>query len=91
MQCSLGNEFAIWTGCYCTQWDRVAVMVCVALNGYHGKATYSWLYNNKEIQGENEPVLYTKCSGFCKAVVTIPSGEVWMQMFEVTGIFFHTK
>ncbi len=64
-------------------------MACVADNGYHKVATYSWLLNSKLVEGDHNPIVYTKRPGIYEATVTVtlPNQSISLnQIFEVKGI-----
>lgn len=52
-------------------------MASVAENGYHGRATYAWQFNNDStmLEAEEFPILYTNKPGKYKATVKIDTGE----------------
>lgn len=54
-------DFAVWHDCYSD--TRVAVMVCVAMEGYHSLVTYQWLKEDDELSSETFPVIYTSDPG----------------------------
>ena len=65
----LDTPFEIWSECFCTSWDEVAVMVCVAINGFHSQATYRWFRDAQVLEEETYPVLYASAAGTYKGVI----------------------
>ena len=68
----LDAEFAIWTGYKVSQRDWTVLLVCVALNGYNGVASYIWQKDGDDLD-EAYPLLYTKATGKFRCTVTIPT------------------
>ena len=72
-------------GCYASQTDHRACMACVAVNGYHSKATYDWLRNG-ESMFEKTPLLYTDREGNYECQVT-SAGENSSVVFRIDRMF----
>lgn len=81
-----GADFATWTGCKVSQQDWTALLVCVAMNGYHGIASYNWEKDGEDLD-EEFPLLYTKATGKYHCVVTVPTATMKATKdFEIKGI-----
>lgn len=79
----IGSLLDVWTGCFASQCDRLALLACAALNGFHGQATYSWTMNGSILPGENTPLLM---SGVGKYDCTVAvKDEVLSRSFHVCG------
>ena len=63
----VGAEFMLYTYCYTN--GKVAFLMCVALNGFHTKATYRWYKNAQLLEDENNPIVYVQSSGFYTCLV----------------------
>ena len=59
----IDSSFGIWSGCYASPADRMATMACIALAGYHSRATYRWLRNDSPIGEGDTPLLYEDREG----------------------------
>ena len=62
-----GSQFDTWNGCYAI--ERVALLACVALNGYHSGAIYSWEWDDGIVQNST-PLLYSTAVGIYTCTVT---------------------
>lgn len=81
-------EFATWTGWKVSQQDWAVLLVCVALNGYNGVASYIWQKDGKDLD-ETYPLLYTKATGKYQCTVTVPTvPQKATKDFEVKGMCF---
>ena len=58
---------------YASTSDKMAVLMCVALGGYHSRMTYSWVENGK-IMAEDTPLLYCSEEGVYVCTVRGPDG-----------------
>lgn len=58
-----GSYLSVWTGVKVSEQDHVALLVCVALNGYHSVVSYQWSEDGVEMKGETYPLLYTSVCG----------------------------
>ena len=47
----------MWDGCYASK-SHVALLACVAIDGYHGSAKYVWEYNGIRVSTHDTPLLY---------------------------------
>ena len=63
-----GFHTDIWTGCYTCPSDDLAVLCCVATNGYHSQVSYSWCHNELSL-GESTPLMYCSTSGAYKCTI----------------------
>lgn len=64
-------------------------MVCIALNGFHGKAKYQWYKDNTTMDAEEFPVIYVALSAtyFCEVTVDDHGGLTKRSpMFVATGM-----
>ena len=52
--------------------DAVAVMVFVAVNGYHAVASYVWSRDSEPIEDENYPVVYAQAPGLYECTISTP-------------------
>ena len=59
----LGSHLSLWTGVNLSQDDHVALLMCVAVNGYHSVVSYQWSKNGAEMNGEVYPLLYISAFG----------------------------
>ena len=50
----VGAEFMLYTYCYTN--GKVAFLMCVALNGFHTKATHRWYKDAQLLEDENNPI-----------------------------------
>lgn len=75
----------MWTGVKFSQQDHVALLVCVALNGYHSVVSYQWSEDGVEMKGETYPLLYTSVIGKYTCRVTSKM-KVIERHFETRGI-----
>ena len=66
--------FELWSGCYASKWDGVAVIVCIALHAYHGSVKYAWHLNGTVIEDEVFAILYSNKPGIYQ--VTVTYGEI---------------
>lgn len=85
-----GTQLSLWTGVKISQQDHVALLMCVALNGYHSVVSYQWSENGADMKGEVYPLLYTSSFGkfVCRVSSTMKTIE---RRFETKGtlIFFN--
>ena len=72
----------MWTG-GCVNGD-VAIMVCVAINGFHSKASYQWFKRGEVLGGAVHPIIYVETPGDYCYTVTIEGTEEKRE-FRVTG------
>ena len=63
----VGAEFMLYTYCYTN--GKVVFLMCVALNGFHTKATYRWYKDAQLLEDENDPIVYVQSSGFYTCLV----------------------
>ena len=56
-----GAKFEFWAGCYAQ--DGIALLVCVAINGFHPYTVYEWYKDGLKLGDEKFPVLYATASG----------------------------
>ena len=54
----------------------MAVLICVALNGFHALVKYHWHRDNLELADDVYPVVYTEASGCYKCTVTGEDGSI---------------
>ena len=54
----LGASFSLWTGGIASAVDGVAVLVCVAMNGFHSKVSYQWYSKAGVLNMAIHPVIY---------------------------------
>ena len=52
-----GALLKVWVGAYCSALDGLAVLACVALNGFHSVVHYGWRRNGNVMPGEDKPLL----------------------------------
>ena len=46
--------------------DHVALLMCIALNGYHSLSTYLWRESGEVMVSEVYPLLYISNAGDCR-------------------------
>lgn len=80
----LGASFSLWTGGIASAVDGVAVLVCVAMNGFHSKMSYQWYSKAGILNMATHPVIYVECPGDYSCVVTGENVEE-KQVFRVSG------
>ena len=56
----LGASFSLWTGGIASAVDGVAVLVCVAMNGFHSKVSYQWYSKAGVLNMAIHPVIYVE-------------------------------
>ena len=66
----LGDDFCTWSGSYASKIDGVAVMVFVAVNGYHAHAKYTWTKDSNTVEGEEHPIIYSQLAGLYECILT---------------------
>ena len=66
----LGAQLSLWTGAEASQQDYVALLMCVAMDGYHSLVSYQWSRNGADMTGEIHPLLYTAMVGKYTCKVT---------------------
>ena len=66
----LGASFSLWTGGIASAVDGVAVLVCVAMNGFHSKVSYQWYSKAGVLNMAIHPVIYVESPGDYRCVVT---------------------
>jgi len=78
----------VFGACETSPEDRVTLMVCVAVNGFHPSAEYQWSCTGKIMENERTPLLYTANIGHFQCYVT--AGKLKASRdFEVTGKLLH--
>ncbi len=75
----------MWSGCYASQWDRVVVIVCIALHGYHGSVTYAWHLNGQLMEDEVFAIVYNNKPGVYEATVTFGEKSL-TKRFKLEGL-----
>ena len=82
----LGAQLSLWTGAEASQQYYVALLMCVAMDGYHSLVSYQWSRNAADMTGEIHPLLYTAMVGkyTCKVTNKTTSTE---RHFVVKGIY----
>jgi len=78
-----GLHFKVWSGCYCSSCDGLALLACTAINGYHGIATHSWETDGTVLTGEQTAWLISGV-GMYKCTVTAGDG-ILCREFSVSG------
>ena len=63
-----GAVFDVWTGCYSS--NGIALLACVAIDGYHGVSSYSWLHDGNSDSIGSTPLLYCANKGTYVSIVT---------------------
>ena len=68
-----------------SQQDHIALLMCVALDGYHSVVSYQWIENGAEMKGEVYPLLYVSAFGryTCRVLNGMKTVE---RHFETKGI-----
>lgn len=79
-----GSKLEIWTATEVSQEDHIALLVCVAENGYHSLATYTWQKDGEYLRNENHPLLYVNTVGKFECTVSASSQKI-KQLFMVQG------
>jgi len=57
----IGIPFGQWSGALAV--NGVAVMVTIAINGFHSRVSYQWFKDGSALKDEVFPVMYTADSG----------------------------
>ena len=84
--CFQGSQFSIWTGVDYSQPDHIALLVCIALGGYHPLVSYQWTRNGEKLEEEVHPLLYTTTRGDYTCKITGHDTEKSAEChFEVKG------
>ena len=55
--------FAVWSHGFASSEDHVALLACVALNGYHPRVSYQWACDGRQLESETYPILYATAVG----------------------------
>ena len=66
--------------------DHVALLMCIALSGYHSLSTYQWRESGKVMVSEVYPLLYISNAGMFTCTVNYEEKSI-ERIFEVTGNF----
>ena len=62
------------------------MLVCFAQNCYHSVTAYTWYHDNKELVGNQNPLLYTMNCAEYKCVLKGAKGVIKSQRFLVIGM-----
>ena len=81
-----GARFDLWCGCYTSQREHIALLACVALNGYRASADYIWEFNNLRVASHDTPLMYCNQVGVYTCYVTCDDRTACRQ-FKVEGIY----
>lgn len=82
-----GSNFDVWKGGVSYPAEKhVALLACVAINGYHSIAQYQWSFNGYAVLGEIYPVLYTSTAGKYACTITLTEGQTFQFRFSVQGM-----
>ena len=73
----------MWCGCYA--YEDVALMACIATNGYHSYVEYYWKQPPNNLNIEEGPLLYRKKPGAYTCLVTSNDFELCTVEFCVSG------
>ena len=82
----LGSSVDVWTGAFCCPGEKVAVMVCLVLRGYHSVAKYKWYCAGNVLPCETHPIVYLEVCGDYKCVIDV-NGDIQEYSFIVYGRF----
>lgn len=52
-----GALLKVWVGGYCSAPNELALLACVALNGFHSVVQYCWRKDENIMPGEDKPLL----------------------------------
>lgn len=63
----LESKFDVWSGCFAA--SDVALVVCVAINDYHGVSNYIWSCNGQRIENRS-PLHYCTSTGTYTCLVS---------------------
>lgn len=80
-----GSVLDIWTGCYSSPFEPVALLACVAINGYHGTSSYTWKRGVTILPSHQTPLLYCVTTGSYTCNVSC-EGFNMSCMFWIEGI-----
>jgi len=80
----IGSSLSLWTGVDASSQDYVALLMCIAVGGYHSVASYQWSKDGLEMEEEVYPLIYTAAAGKYSCNVTT-AGMSMEHHFEVTG------
>ena len=80
----VGARFDLWCGCYSSK-SGVALLACVAINGFHSSAKYMWEYNGLRVSSHDTPLLYCNQLGKYLCYVTC-CDRCTSRGFELKGI-----
>ena len=86
MHCLLDLGLQVWTGCFASQFDRMTLLACPAINGYHSVANYVWEKNGVVVVGEDTPLFYCSDVGVFKCCVSALGQSAYSE-FIVSGKF----
>ena len=71
-----GAPFSIWVGSFVSPKDEVAVLVCVAIHGYHPLVEYQWSRDERNLSDEIFPVMYVTDPATYSCTVTGQQGSI---------------
>ena len=81
----LGSVFDVWMGGYSCAGEQVALLACLAKNGYHSITTYQWYQNNEIKEKECYPIIYAAEVGTYKCQLQFQD-NVKEYIFDVAGM-----
>ena len=70
----VGTKCKLWSGGFSQK--GIAVLVCVALDGYHPLVTYHWTRDDELLTYSHIPVQYTTREGRYKCTVSLKDGQL---------------
>ena len=79
------SQLRIWTAAEVSQDDYVALLMCVAVDGYHSLTSYQWRKDGENILNEIYPLFYATTIGSYDCFVSAMS-QTAKCSFEVKGV-----
>ena len=86
MNCLSGLGLQVWTRCFASQFDRMPLLACPAINGYHSVAKYVWEKNGVVLVGEDTSLFYCSDVSVFKCCISA-LGQTIHSEFIVSGTF----
>ena len=81
----------MWTGGFSCPGESVALLCCLATNGYHSCSSYTWSLNDEILEDETHAIAYVTSIGLYTCVVTVSGSDKHSFSFNVLGIILITQ
>ena len=89
---NLGAHLRVWSACFISACDRVALLACATLEGYHPLITWEWKRNGFVTDGEVYPIVYVEQPGTYSCTITrAGTSETLSYSFDVQGILYEWR